>query len=219
MNRPVDLLITGFGPFPGMPRNPSAVLARRLGRSSRLRLAIGRDMRVQVLDTTYAAIETHLAPALAEGPRAVLMLGVASRARRIRVEAQACNRASRFLPDASGRPSAGLTLDQAGPAARRSRVAARALAILRRHGLAAARSRDAGRYLCNASYFRALGAPCPVLFVHIPPVPSTKRPRDGMRPPRGRLDATTQAAALVEVALFLRLQGRTLAQVAGVKAG
>lgn len=218
MNRPVDLLITGFGPFPGMPRNPSAVLARRLGRSSRLRLAVGHGLRVRVLDTTYAAIETQLAPALAEGPCAVLMLGVASRAKRIRVEMQACNRASRFLPDASGRPSARLTLDPGGPAARHGGVAARALAILRRHGLAAARSRDAGRYLCNASYFRALGEPYPVLFVHIPPVPSAKRPRDRARPPRGRLDVTAQAAALVEVALFLRLQGRAVSRVAAVKA-
>ncbi|WP_375455079.1 peptidase C15 [uncultured Methylobacterium sp.] len=214
MNAPPGLLITGFGPFPGMPRNPSAALARRLGGSVRLRLALGRCLRVRVLDTTYAAIETQLAPALAERPAAVLMLGVASRAERIRVEARACNRASRFHPDASGRPSARLALDPHGPAARRSRVAGRALAILRRHGLAAGPSRDAGRYLCNASYFRALAEPCPVLFVHIPPVSRTKRPRDGARPARGHPDPAAQALALVEVTLFLRAQGRSVSRAA-----
>ena len=207
-DRPPDLLITGFGPFPGMPVNPSAALARRLERSSRLRLALGRALRVRVLDTTYDAIETQLAPALAEAPTAVLMLGVASRARRIRVEARACNRASRFHPDASGRASARLALDPDGPPARHAALAAQALAVLRRHGLAADRSRDAGRYLCNASYFRALAEPCPVLFVHIPPVPRTKRPRVDARPPRGRSPAAVQAQALAEVALVLRARGR-----------
>ena len=195
-----------------MPRNPSAALASRLERSSRLRFALGRALRVRVLDTTYDAIGTQLAPALAEAPAAVLMLGVASRAKRIRVEARACNRASRFYPDASGRPSASLTLDPAGPPARRAAVAPQALAILRRHGLAVVRSRDAGRYLCNASSFRALAEPCPVLFVHIPPTASVKRPRVASRPRHGRLDAAAQARALTEVALFLCARGRAAAR-------
>ncbi|WP_246688311.1 peptidase C15 [Methylobacterium sp. WL120] len=206
------LLITGFGPFPGMPRNPSAALARRLERSSRLRLALGRALRVRVLDTTYDAVGTQLVPELTQAPAAVLMLGVASRAKRIRVEARACNRASRFYPDASGRPSASLTLDPAEPAARHAVVAPQALAILRRHGLAVVGSRDAGRYLCNASYFRALAEPCPVLFVHIPPVSSVKRPRDAVRPQRGRLDPAAQAQALTEVALVLCVRGRAAAR-------
>ena len=29
------LLVTGFGPFPGMPRNPSETLARQVGRLGR----------------------------------------------------------------------------------------------------------------------------------------------------------------------------------------
>ena len=212
MSAAVDLLITGFGPFPGMPRNPSAALARRLERSSRLRLALGRALRVRVLDTTYDAIGAQLAPALAEAPSAVLMLGVASRAKRIRVEARACNRASRFHPDASGRASARLALDPDGLPARRGHVAAQALAVLRRHGLAAACSRDAGRYLCNASYFRALAERCPVLFVHIPPVPAVKRPRTDARPRRGRPGPAAQARALTDVALFLRVRGRAAAR-------
>ncbi|WP_375464439.1 peptidase C15 [uncultured Methylobacterium sp.] len=208
MNAPVDLLITGFGPFPGMPRNPSAALARRLGTSVRLRLVLGGGLRVQVLETTYAAIDAQLAPALAEGPGAVLMLGVASRAARMRVEARAANRASRLYPDAAGRLASRLALDPDGPAQRRSRVAVQALAILRRHGLAVRPSRDAGRYLCNASYFRALAQACPVLFVHIPPRSRTARPRSRTRPWRGRRDPAAQAAALAEVALLLVARAR-----------
>lgn len=198
------ILVTGFGPFPGMPANPSAALARAVGQ--RLRRAPGGAARVLVLRTAYAAIADALLPALAERPAAVLMLGVATRARRIRVEIRARNRASRLYPDASGRPAARLVLDPGAPAARDGAAAAQALAILRRQGLDARPSNDAGRYLCNASYFAALATGLPVLFVHIPPVPRTRRPR---RPGDGGVSGGRQAAALAEVARRLaRLPGR-----------
>lgn len=198
------LLITGFGPFPGMPENPAGALARRLGAAIRLRLALGGAPQVLVLPTTYAAIPAELAPALAGEPAAVLMIGVASRAKRLRVEARAQNRGSLLYPDASGRPAARLSLDPQAPAARKSPHAAPALAILRRHGLAARASIDAGRYLCNASYFSALAGECPVLFVHIPPVPRTRRP-GGAR----RSDAPSrQASALAAVAAALMIRAR-----------
>ncbi|WP_280137226.1 peptidase C15 [Methylobacterium sp. Leaf108] len=162
------LLVTGFGPFPGMPVNPSAILARRLAAHPRLRrLAV--SPYVLILPTAYAAIATHLEPALAARPCAILMIGVAARARRVRVESRAVNRASRLFPDASGRVSARLCLEPMGPAARTSPVAAFVLRRLRERGVAAIASRNAGRYLCNATYFRALHAGCPVVFLHVPP--------------------------------------------------
>ncbi len=94
----------------------------------------------------------------------MLMLGVAGRSRGIRVEVRAANRGSRLYPDASGRVSSRLALDPDGPAARGAGSVAREAAILlRRRGLPVRLSRDAGRYLCNASYYRALAAPVPVL--------------------------------------------------------
>ena len=197
------LLVTGFGPVPGMPRNPSAALAGAVGRVLRRSNAV--DPKVLVLRTADAAIPGTLQPALAERPVAVLMLGVASRARRIQVEVGARNRASRLYPDACGRAAARLDLDPGGPPARRSSVPAQALAVLRRHGLDARPSNDAGRYLCNASYYAALAADCPVLFVHIPPVPRTSRPR---RRVRGRSPRACQAAALAEVARLIAVRGR-----------
>lgn len=197
------ILVTGFGPFPGSPVNPSAALARAVGQ--RLRREPGGPARVLVLRTAYGAIPGALLPALAERPAALLMLGVATRARRIRVEIRARNRASRLYPDASGRPAAQASLDPAGPAARNGAVAAQALAALRRHGLDARLSNDAGRYLCNASYFAALGAGLPVLFVHIPPVPRTRRPR---RPGVGPASTARQAAALLDIARLLARRSR-----------
>ncbi|NEU13189.1 peptidase C15 [Methylobacterium sp. BTF04] len=195
------VLITGFGPFPGVPVNPSAMLARRLGASPRLRTLTGGQVRVRILTTAYRAIADELTPALAEGPAAVLMIGVAGRAKRVRVEVRARNRVSRLFPDASGRIATGLTLDADGPDERRAPVAAKALAALCRNGVAAIRSQDAGRYLCNASYYWALAEGVPVLFLHIPPVPRKARPGRPKRRPGG---AALEAGCVALIGQLLR---------------
>lgn len=201
------LLITGFGPFPGVPRNPSASLARRIGALVGPKVE-GRPVRVLILRTTYAAIPEMLEPALAEAPAAILMLGVAARARRVRVEAQGRNRTSRLFPDAVGRVSARLTLEQDGPATRRTALGPQSLAILRRAGIPAVASRDAGRYLCNASYFRALREGAPVLFLHIPMPPRTRRPTGPSKPRRVSPEAAL-GQACAEVARHLVVCART----------
>jgi pyroglutamyl-peptidase len=169
------LLVTGFGPFPGVATNPSGRVAALVAGSPRLR-RLGIEAQGLVLPTAYAAIEGVLAPALARGGfAAVLMIGVAGRTREIRVERRAANRASLLSPDASGKRRGSLTLGP-GPAHRSSAVAAPpVLDRLRRHRLPCRVSRDAGRYLCNAVYFAALAEPVPVLFLHIPK-PPPKRP-------------------------------------------
>lgn len=204
---PGGLLITGFGPFPGVPRNPSATLARRIGVLARPKVG-GTPVRVLILRTTYAAIPAMLEPALAEAPSAILMLGVAARARRVRVEIQGRNRTSRLFPDASGRIAARLTLEPDGPAARRSPAAPFALASLRRSGIAAIPSRDAGRYLCNATYFRALREGPTTLFVHIPLPPLTRRPAKASARPQRQTSAETLARACAEMARGLVVRGR-----------
>lgn len=168
------LLVVGFGPFPRVPRNPSGLAARRVATSPRWR-ALGIEADALVLPTTYAALDTLLDPVLqARNFDALLMIGVSTRAKTIRVERRAVNRTGILFSDAAGCRPAALTTAKT-PAVRAARMAsAPVLTILRRRGLACAASQDCGRYLCNASYFRALAAPAPVLFIHIP------RPR-GMR--------------------------------------
>lgn len=200
------LLVTGFGPFPGMPRNPSETLARQVGRLGRNGIA-GFPVRTLILRTSYAALSESLKPALAEKPAAVLMIGVAGRATRVRVEARALNRASRLFPDASGRMPKTLRLDREGPAQRAAPIAARALVRLKRQGVAAIPSRDAGRYLCNASYFQALAEPCPVLFLHIPPVRAAWR--RAASPARKRRDPlAVLPRAVSELGRLLLVAGR-----------
>lgn len=199
------LLVTGFGPFPGMPLNPSAALALRVGALVRRRLGPDHPPRVLVLRTAYGALPEMLAPALAERPAAVLMIGVAGRSRRVRIEDCARGRGSRLHPDASGRVAGPEKGTAETPLPLRSRKAAPALAVLRRHGVAARRSHDAGRYLCNAGYHLALGEDPAALFVHIPPVPRTRRPRRGRAP---RASEAALAAALCEVARGLLVRAR-----------
>ena len=200
------LLVTGFGPFPTMPRNPSAALARRVAASPRWRL-LGSAAEALILTTAYGALAAELDPSLAHGPDGVLMIGVAGRSKRVRVERRATSRRSTLFPDVDGR-RADRPSGSAGPPARRTVVPpVRALRSLRAHGVPSRISHDAGRYLCNASYFRALARPVPVLFVHIPKPPRLARsrtdaPRDP-RPPEARL-----AQALVEIGLTMLRDAR-----------
>lgn len=190
------LLVTGFGPFPTMPRNPSARVAGAVAASRRLELhGVRADLRI--LTTAYAALAHELDPALATAPDAVLMIGVAGRSPRIRVERRATARRSTLFPDVAGE-TAGIAR---GPGfERRTRVVpVAALRLLREAGIPSRISRDCGRYLCNAAYFRALGAPCPVLFIHIPK-PRLPRPGTFRRMRVG--SGERLAAGLVDVALL-----------------
>jgi pyroglutamyl-peptidase len=200
------LLVTGFGPFPGVRRNPSADVARLVaadGRWGRL----GVQTQALVLPTTYAALNGQLAPALLRGFDAVLMIGVAGRSRRLRVERRAVNRASILFPDASGCRSESLGFGEAVDVRRTRASAPQALAALRSAGLPSRLSQDAGRYLCNAAYFRALAESVPVLFVHIPKARRLDRPKRPARPgPTVRLPQ--MAAVLAQIAADVLRQAR-----------
>lgn len=195
---PGHLLVTGFGPFPTMPRNPSARAARAVAASPRWR-RLGIEVRLRILTTAYAAISLELEPALAEGPSAVLMIGVAGRSRRIRVERRATTRRSTLFPDLAGE-TAGRPAARSPPRWTAAPAEAARLAFAR-HGMPARLSRDAGRYLCNAAYFHALGSHAHALFIHMPKPSETQRPgrrRMTRKSPDQRLDD-----ALVDVARLL----------------
>ncbi|MBB2961491.1 peptidase C15 [Methylobacterium sp. R2-1] len=200
------LLVTGFGPFPTVPDNPTGRLARRLAASPHLHRILGQAPDCLVLDTRYDALDTQLDPALARHPSAVLMLGVAARRRRVCVETRAVNRVSRLFPDAGGTVRRTLAFQPDGPAQRRSPAAAAVRVALKRAGLDTAISRDAGRYLCNASYYRVLEQGCPAVFLHIPMPPRTRRPKPGGGHSRPPLDRWAEAFA--EAARVLALRGR-----------
>jgi pyroglutamyl-peptidase len=181
----VRVLITGFGPFPGAPFNPSAALAKALARRRRPALA-GIERATHVFATTYASVDRELPKLFAQKPDIVLMFGVAGRRHQLCIETRARNAVSLLFPDASGRKPHHGVIKLHGPAALTGNAPFASLAGAA--GTKARLSRDAGNYLCNYIFWRALeqvrGTRPLVQFVHIPPVGTKPRPRRrSSRPP------------------------------------
>jgi pyroglutamyl-peptidase len=197
------VLITGFGPFPGAPNNPTMRLARHLGSVRRMRFA-GLRRVVRLLPTTWAMLDDLPNQVADVRPDAVLMFGLAGRRRRVTPEARAINRAGPLRIDADGGLPPNHLLSKGAAFARTGGIdATRMTAAMRRARLPAAVSRDAGDYLCNALFFRMCEQDRPCIFVHVPrPVRPTlpkgrmKRPRPAMR--------TLERAAEVALAEVLR---------------
>src|SRR6202040_204318 len=94
------ILITGFDRFPGSPVNPSSLVAASLARRRRPAF-VGTRRIAHVFATRYDAVDRELPALLAqEKPDIVVMFGVATRSRRVRIEERARNRIALF-PDAS----------------------------------------------------------------------------------------------------------------------
>ena len=202
------VLIVGFGPFPGAPRNPSAELVCALGKRRRPALV---DTRVvtAVLPTSYAAVRDEL-PKLLETyyPDAVLFFGLASRARFLRIERRAVNAVTGFYPDATRTKSARRNFMPGMPAEFRVRAdVVRLASAARATGIDARLSRDAGRYICNAALYRTLHAarqdgPRLIAFLHIPR-PRRRARLDAKRGrPRPTLDMLVRAGEAVLIALM-----------------
>ncbi|TDR93921.1 peptidase C15 [Enterovirga rhinocerotis] len=203
------LLVAGFGPFPTMPRNPSAALARAVAASPRLKLH-GIAPLCRILTTAYATLPGELDPRLADRPDIVLLIGVAARTPWVRIETRATSRRSTLFPDVAGETAAPVGGVRRTAEARRTRAGTLgALHSVRRRGLPVRLSRDAGRYLCNAAYFRALGQHAAALFVHIPREPRLRAARPGRsrRPGRAEWNARLRAA-LVDVVLAMAVAAR-----------
>ncbi|PNG24987.1 hypothetical protein [Methylocella silvestris] len=97
------ILVTGFGGFPGSPRNPTERIIASLARH-RPRLArAGLELDLSVLPVVYAALEPRLEALTRETPPdAILHFGLASRRSGLCVETRALNRISLLRPDAAG---------------------------------------------------------------------------------------------------------------------
>jgi pyroglutamyl-peptidase len=168
------ILVTGFGPFPGAPFNPTAPLVERLARLRRPALA---DVTIvpHVFTTRYDAVDREL-PKLIEGhrPDALLMFGLAPRTRHLRIETRARN-ALALSPDAAGaKPRRRAIAAGEAPALTLPAPARRLLGAARTARVPAALSRDAGRYLCNYLCWQAAQAarrgPRIAAFVHVPAI-------------------------------------------------
>lgn len=201
----LTILITGFGPFPGAPFNPTGPLVERLARLRRPALA---DITIvpHIFATSYAAVDRELPRLISEyRPNALLMFGLAARTKSLRVETRARN-ALALLSDVSGLSLRRNSILPGGPGALPLPAQTRPLlAAAQNARVPIMLSRDAGRYLCNYLCWRAAEASRNhddlrlATFVHVPAIPRAIRPRTEKH--RLTLDDLTRAGSRILLAL------------------
>ncbi len=177
MNERLRMLVTGFGPFPGAPFNPTEPLIARL---LRLRRPALRDVELagHIFPVTYRDVDRDLPKLLASRrPHALLMFGLASRTPHVRIETRARNAVTTLWPDAGRvKPRTG-SIAGSDDAMMFGPHTDKLLRVALATGIDARLSRNAGSYLCNYLSWRAIeatrrgGGPGLAAFVHIPPFP------------------------------------------------
>jgi pyroglutamyl-peptidase len=177
------ILVTGFGPFPGAPYNPTQPLVARL---TRLRRPAFSDVELSshIFPVTYKAVDRELPLALKKyKPHALLMFGLAGRTGYLRIETRARNAVTMLWPDAAQTRVRKGSIADGADARRFGPHTAKLLHAAKGTGLDARASRDAGSYLCNYLSWRAIEAvnadngPRLAAFVHIPPLARGGAPR------------------------------------------
>jgi pyroglutamyl-peptidase len=168
------ILLTGFGPFPGVAVNPSEMVAAELG--ARPRPSEGIELVTSALPVEYEAAGAGIRELISRvEPDAVLCLGVAAGRAAINLERFALNLDDAPIPDNEGQLLQGIPIVRDGPAAYRS-----TLPLDRMHTALAAidvpvtMSNHAGTYICNHTFYAArhhietLGQHALCGLVHIP---------------------------------------------------
>jgi pyroglutamyl-peptidase len=177
MTNPLRILLTGFGPFPGAPTNPTIPLVKRL---MALRRPALEDVALSshIFHVTYRTVDRELPELIARiRPDAMLMFGLANRTAHVRIETRARNAVTTTFPDADRHVARkGSIVSGAHPISFGPHMA-KLLTAARATGIDARPSRDAGSYLCNYLSWRAIeatqaeGGPLLAGFIHIPLLP------------------------------------------------
>lgn len=149
------VFVTGFGPFGDIGDNPSAVLARGCGSPHR------------VLRVAFAAVEEALIEFRDEPFEALLMIGVAAGAERMRLESVAHNRIGKHA-DVDGEVAGPGPIDPKEPFQLHGGLWEPRCELGEADPIDV--TTDAGDYLCNYLYFRAIQAfpERRVGFLHVP---------------------------------------------------
>jgi pyroglutamyl-peptidase len=176
VNEKLRILVTGFGPFPGAPHNPTQPLVARLTRLRRPAFA-DVELSSHIFPVTYSAVDRQLPLALkTHQPHALLMFGLASRTPYLRIETRARNAVTMLWPDAAQTRVRKGSIADGADAQRFGPHTAKLLRAAKSTGIDARASRDAGSYLCNYLSWRAIEAvdadrgPRLAAFIHIPPL-------------------------------------------------
>ena len=218
MSEKLRILLTGFGPFPGAPHNPTQPLVARL---VRLRRPAFDDVALtsHIFPVTYTAVDRQLPELLAAyRPHALLMFGLAARTSYLRVETRARNAVTMLWPDAANTRVRKGAIAREADAVRFGPHTARLLHAARLTGIDARPSRDAGAYLCNYLSWRATEqvkagrGPSLAAFIHVPLLARGTTSRRKGTTPRITLEELVDAgeAMLLEMVRLARKERRTI---------
>jgi len=146
----VKTLVTGFEPFGGSDRNPSAELITRL---------VGEVITV-VLPVEFDAVRKLVPNLLAEHrPTHVVCLGLSGCATGLTLERVAINLIDARIPDNAGEQPVDRPVVPGAPAARFSTLPVKAmLRAVQATGIPGELSLSAGSYVCNALFYHVLHA-------------------------------------------------------------
>lgn len=171
------LLLTFFGPFPGVPVNPTVALAEG---AQRLLTRMRPDLNVitRELPVSYDVSSTALRTALQDvQPDALISLGVAVGRDVVSLEQVAINLDSAGIEDNDGDQRCDEPIAPGGQEAYFSSLPVRAsFERLRAAGEPVEISYTAGTYVCNHVFYegqrisRELGLSIPAGFVHVPAI-------------------------------------------------
>ncbi|WP_288874091.1 pyroglutamyl-peptidase I [uncultured Microbacterium sp.] len=163
------ILLTGFEPFAGSDRNPSADAVEAVAQG----YDGPHDLVVATLPVAFDTSARHLRELIAQhSPDAVVATGLAGGSAQIAIERLGVNLIDARIPDNDGARPVDAPSEPGGPAARFSTLPAKLLVKeLTLAGLPACVSLSAGTYVCNHVLYTALGAvrtDAVAGFVHLP---------------------------------------------------
>ncbi len=185
------VLVTGFGPFPGAPENPTDPLVRALGAEPPEQRGVG-TLRAVILPVDYRKSWPVLRRICGSfAPDVIVHFGLSRMAEDLVVERRGCRRIRGDRPDAAGfAPPSGFAR-RTGPESLPASLPAEPLvAALRDAGFPADISDEAGGYVCDATFYRSLhaagAAPDRLVgFIHIPPEDTRGLTRERLRQAAG----------------------------------
>ncbi|HTB01073.1 MAG TPA: pyroglutamyl-peptidase I [Bradyrhizobium sp.] len=212
MSEKLRILVTGFGPFPGAPFNPTQQLVKRL---TELRRPAFADVELtgHIFYVTYVTVDRELPELIARHrPQALLCFGLAGRTAHVRIETRARNAVTTSFPDADRRRARKGSIAGSAEALVFGPHTAKLLRAARATGIDARISRDAGSYLCNYLSWRAIettgreGGPQLAAFVHVPLLARHRAPQRKGAAHRITLDELVDAgeAMLAEMVRLTR---------------
>ena len=165
------LLVTGFGPFPGAPQNPTQILINAIEKRAPNANPTKAKLVTAVLPTHWQKLPPALAALfVTHNPDSCLHLGYSAASPGFCLESTAYNQTCAQL-DVDGQIGSCDPVIGDEPLQLKSNVPLKQLEQqLTDAGFNTTRSSDPGRYLCNMSYYLSLARSRLSLFVHIPAI-------------------------------------------------